>query len=153
MGNHQHVEDMEIATVRNNLAEARKSRRALYSDLSMDALSLLQEQAWQEHSEITDRLLAFAEETLARVVVENVREAATIVLREDHSHGSPHGHIHLILDAEGSTLYDGASEEWHNLAWSDVVDDYAWEIHHLGKMYFSTDKNQLRTYSIPVHLT
>ena len=152
MGNHHDHEDLEVETARHKLAEARLSRRSMYSGMSLDALAILQDQAWQEHSEITDRLLALAEETLGRIVSENVENAATIVLREDNCHGSPHGHLHLILDAEGHVVLDGASEDWHHLSWSGPVDDYAWEIHHLGKMYFSTDKSKQRTYSLPVQV-
>lgn len=80
------------------------------------------------------------EESICRIIAKHIPEASIIVIVEDSSHDSPHGHIQHILDKEQNILADGGSDEWHDLDWTGEVNDLAWDLHYLASPLFVTHR-------------
>ena len=118
-----------------------------FTDTELEAA---RDQAWFDRNELSERLLHISGELLVRALRRHVPQLARVLLREDTSHGAPHGHLHQVLDQDGNILVDGSSDAWHDAEWSIDIDDYAWEIHHLGRHLFRTRDDAGRFYEISV---
>jgi len=66
-------------------------------------------------------------ETLRRVVVGMYATAHIVNIYVDDSHDEPHGHIHTILDADGTVLADARGEWWQAVNETIVIDEAAYD--------------------------
>lgn len=142
--------DADLADLADAERRAQAAARAAIAGLGEKELAGLLTQTWTERSVATERLVAITEELIARTVSTHMPAAAVVLLREDTSHGGPHGHVYQVLDADENVLMDAEGEDWHNLEWTGEVDEYAWDLHYLGRDRFRTHAPGLRTYAIPL---
>lgn len=143
------IDSVDLAALADREAAQRADRRRALADHGPDEVIAEHAALWAERAANTDRLLAATEELLARMVGEHVPSAATVVLIEDRSHGSPHAHLSRILDSAGTVLVDGMSDSWHDTSWASDADDLIWDIHTLGRSSFLSGEHG-RQYLIPV---
>jgi hypothetical protein len=108
------------------------------------------ERAWTTRVKATEQVIAATEELLARAVGAAVPGAVEVVLYEDHSHDAPHGHVLHIADADGNPIMSGTGDDWHDASWTETVDEYVWDLHHLDREGFQTEGTQ-RIRRIPLH--
>lgn len=80
------------------------------------------------------------EESICRIIAKHIPEARVVVIIEDTSHDSPHGHIQYILDKEQHILMDGGSDEWHDLDWTNEANDLAWDLYYIASPLFTTHR-------------
>lgn len=127
-------------------AEKRNARRAMFSDKTVEDVLEMNEDAWKARSASTEVVVAATEELLARTVLQHFPTAVLVTLYEDVSHDAPHGHLERIEDVNGHVLILGTSDTWHDLSWSQEVDEYVWDLHHLDRDGFVLDGNRRRRH-------
>ena len=102
-----------------------------------DSLKAL-DTAWEAYRAQAKQISLLSALHLFRIVQENMPNAHTVVLREDTTHMPAHGHVHDILDANGTSLMPD-SDTWHDLDWTHEVEDFVWDIYETYSIYFMTD--------------
>jgi hypothetical protein len=92
------------------------------------------EASWSEYTEAKKKVAAYSIKKMVSLVKSQLPEASYIVLYEDHSHDAPHGHIEAFIDSTEHTIK--LDQDWHDLSWSNEVDEIVWDIYHLAKEHF-----------------
>lgn len=152
---HEHVTLEVDAATADDMAR-REARRAELHDLTLGDLEVSHEVVWRARRQATDTIVVYTEEMMARLVHAHFPTAAQIVLYEDTSHDAPHGHVLHIVDADGHVLIDGTGDTWHDAAWTDAIDDLVFDLHHLDREGFRTEKRngrRLRRITVTVTVT
>lgn len=132
---HSHEVSHEVVTelIEQNETFALHKSLALLTSEAVDDESY--EEAWAEYSAAKKKVVAYTIQKMVGLIIEQVPEVAYVILYEDHSHDAPHGHIEALLDASQHSINLGG--DWHDLGWTNEVDEYVWDVYNLGKEYFS----------------
>ncbi len=100
------------------------------------------EKSWAGYVAAKKDVVFHSTHMIMSVIRKHLPNARYVVIYEDHSHDAPHGHIEAILDAEMHKVeVDG---DWHDLEWSNEVDELVWDIYNLSKEYFSLNGGKRR---------
>lgn len=129
----------------------RAAKRRVLALLSDDELCDLEDPVPADAVTVIPLAGIAIEETLARIISEQFPEAVAVIIVEDNSHDDPHGHVGTIIDSNGDTLMDGRTDTWHDLEWTDEVDELAWDLHYLARPIFVEGRSGF-TLTVPIHV-
>jgi hypothetical protein len=130
------IDDEDIDEFARLENEKRLTNRARYSHLTQEDLDKENDTAWHNKTLAIEAIVAIAEELLVRTISNKYPHANKIILVEDKTHDSPHGHVGEIRDSQDLLIIDGRSEEWHDLDWTSDIDDLVWQLYTYGKNFF-----------------
>lgn len=123
-------------------ATAKSEFYNLVNSLPSDVSEEDYESSWSEYAEAKKIVAAYSIKKMIALVKSQLPDAAYIVLYEDHSHDAPHGHIEAFLDSTEHTIK--LEQDWHDLSWSNEVDEVVWDIYHLAKEHFILNDGKRR---------
>lgn len=144
MSEHSHSSNISHDNI-NKLIAANESSpiHQMLPDLMSQALSEEDyESAWVSYSDARKKTVAYVIARMLGIVRQNNPEAAYVLLYEDHSHDAPHGHVEAFLDKNHHVIE--LDTDWHDVEWSNEVDEYVWDIYNLGKETFSLIEGKRR---------
>lgn len=144
------MEAVDLQALREKQLEHRERERAIFRGQETLALNTIYEEAWEGRNKASRVISAVSEELLARKVKAIFPTATLIVLFEDTSHDTAHGHLESILDTNYEVLALGVSDAWHEADWSHELDEHVWDLFQLDREGFVTDPDGVRRRTIAI---